>query len=548
MAEIPCRRNRTCWTVILVPALLFVTTTVGARSDAAVVRIDSGKLQGEVLDADSGLTVYRGIPFAAAPVGELRWKAPQPPAKWSGVRDATEFGTICPQSPVLAMMTGTALPETSEDCLFLNVWTTAGEGDEPRPVMVWIHGGGLSLGWGNEATYEGSAFAGKGVVLVSINYRLGPLGYLAHPALSKESGGESGNYGFLDQIAALQWVERNIAQFGGDPDNVTIFGESAGGTSVHALMASPKAAGLIHRAIAESPWITDTNIRPLGGANGMHASAEDVGVAWATALLGDGTKQTAKALRGIDPQTIITKTPAAGQPGAYEPHVTYGTAFMPESSEDRYTAGKQNDIPLIAGTNRNEGTMFMSFQPLADRAAFLEMLKGVYGDEAGEVAKLYPSSNADELKTQQDRFITDTWFLRGTRKNAARHGRGVLTCLPVLLHARESGEPRLGRPSRGGTRLRLQHPAGRELRRDGRSARRAHDRLLGPVRPDRRPERRRPAGLAGVRRKEASVSRTRRRGEDGRGAGTEDQRPTGSDPRAVVDETKDTRRRQGKRE
>ncbi len=416
MAEIRCRRNRTCWTVILVPALLFVTSTLGASSDAALVRIDSGKLQGETLDPDTGLTVYRGIPFAAAPVGELRWKAPQPAAKWSGMRDATEFGAICPQSPVLAMMTGVSLPETSEDCLFLNVWTAAGDGDEPRPVMVWIHGGGLSLGWGNEATYEGSAFAGKGVVLVSINYRLGPLGYLAHPALSKESGGESGNYGFLDQIAALQWVERNVAQFGGDPDNVTIFGESAGGTSVHALMASPMAAGLIHRAIAESPWITDTNIRPLSGANGMHASAENVGVAWAAALLGDGTRQTAKALRGLDPRTIITKTPQAGQPGAYEPHVTYGTAFMPESSEDRYTAGRQNDIPLMAGTNRNEGTMFMSFQPLADRAAFLEMLKGVYGDDAEQVAKLYPSSSADELKAQQDRFITDTWFLRGTRR------------------------------------------------------------------------------------------------------------------------------------
>ncbi|MXW02888.1 MAG: carboxylesterase family protein [Holophagales bacterium] len=415
MAEIRCRRNRVRWTVILVSALLFVTATLGASSDTGVVKIDSGKLQGEVLDADSGLTVYRGIPFAAAPVGGLRWKVPQPASTWSGVRDATEFGAICPQSPVLAMMTGAALPETSEDCLFLNVWTAAREGEEPRPVMVWIHGGGLSLGWGNEATYDGSAFAARGVVLVSINYRLGPLGYLAHPALSRESGGESGNYGFLDQIAALRWVERNIAQFGGDPENVTIFGESAGGTSVHALMASPLAAGLIDRAIAESPWITDTNIRPLTGANGMHASAEGVGIAWAKALLGDG-EQTAKALRSLDPQTIITKTPQAGQPGSYEPHITYGTVFMPDSSEDRYSAGKQNDIPLMAGTNRNEGTMFMSFQPLADRAQFLETLKAVYGDHAEQVAELYPSSGADELKVQQDRFITDTWFLRGTRR------------------------------------------------------------------------------------------------------------------------------------
>ena len=416
MAEIPCRRNRTCWTVILVPALLFVSATLGARSDAAVVKIDSGKLQGEVLDADSGLKVYRGIPFAAAPVGELRWKAPQPAAKWSGVRDATEFGAICPQSPALAMMTGESLPESSEDCLFLNVWTAAGASDDPRPVMVWIHGGGLSLGWSNQVGYDGSAFAARGVVLVSINYRLGPLGYLAHPALSREADGGSGNYGFLDQVAALQWVNRNIAAFGGDPSNVTIFGESAGGTSVHAVMSSPQAAGLVHRAIAESPWITDTNIRPLRGTNGMHANAEEVGVAWATAMLGEGKEQTAMALRGLDAALIITKTAQGGPLGGYEPHVTYGTDFMPESSEDRYTAGKQNDIPLIAGTNRNEGTMFMAFQPLTERAQFLEMLKGVYGDRAGEVAKLYPSSNADELKVQQDRFMTDTWFLRGTRR------------------------------------------------------------------------------------------------------------------------------------
>ena len=417
MAETRRRAHEVRRTVAPIATLFFLTATaaVGAGSSAGVVKIDSGKLQGEVLDAATGLTVYRGIPFAAPPVGELRWKAPQPPAPWSGVRDATEFGAICPQSPVLAMMTGEGLPPTSEDCLFLNVWTAAGAGDDPRPVMVWIHGGGLSLGWSNQAQYDGSAFAGKGVVLVSVNYRLGPLGYLAHPALSKESGGESGNYGFLDQVAALQWVERNIVRFGGDPDNVTIFGESAGGTSVHALMASPQAAGLIDRAIAESPWITDTNIRRLRGTSGMHASAENVGAAWAAALLGEGAKQSAKALRGLDATAIIQKTPPAGMPGAYEPHVTYGTAFMPESSEDRYAAGKQNDVPLMAGTNRNEGTMFMSFQPLADRDAFLEMLKGVYGDHAEAVAKLYPSSTADELKAQQDRFITDTWFLRGTR-------------------------------------------------------------------------------------------------------------------------------------
>ncbi len=281
--------------------------------------------------------------------------------------------------------------------------------------MVWIHGGGLALGWSHEATYDGAAFAGKGVVLVSVNYRLGPLGYLAHPALSAEAGGESGNYGFLDQLAALEWVARNIDRFGGDPDNVTIFGESAGGTSVHALMASPRAAGLIHRAIAQSPWITDTNIRPLEGANGIHGSGEDLGVAWATAMLGQGAAQTVDALRGLTPEAIIQKTPQVG-PGAFEPHVTFGTAFMPASSEDRYAAGKQNDLPLIAGTNRNEGTMFMSFQPLANREQFVESIRTTFGDRAEKIAKLYPSASLEELQAQQDRYITDNWFLGGTRR------------------------------------------------------------------------------------------------------------------------------------
>ena len=401
---------------IVAAAAVPASSANAAANGAAVVEIDTGSLRGEILDEASGLRVYRGIPYAAAPEGDLRWKAPRPAAKWSGVRDATQFGAICPQGPILAMMTGTSLPTTSEDCLFLNIWTTAGRDDDLRPVMVWIHGGGLSLGWSSEATYDGAALAGKGVVLVSINYRLGPLGYIAHPALSKESGGESGNYGFLDQIAALEWVRRNIDRFGGDPNNVTIFGESAGGTSVHALMASPLSTGLIHRAIAQSPWITDTNIRPLSGAAGRPANAEDVGVAWATAMLPDGASQTAKALRALDAETIVSRTGQAGTPGGFEPHVTYGTAFMPESSEERYTHGKQNDVPLIAGTNRNEGTMFMSFQPLAERAQFLELLAGVYGDAAHEVARLYPSSNVDELRVQHDRFLTDTWFLRGTRR------------------------------------------------------------------------------------------------------------------------------------
>jgi len=167
------------------------------------ISIDSGRLSGAILD--DGVRVFKGIPYAAPPVGELRWRAPQHLKKWEGIRRATEFGSICPQPSGLAAMSGGLLPITEEDCLFLNVWTPALSSDESLPVMVWIHGGGLFLGWSNQSGYDGQKIANRGIVLVSINYRLGPLGFLAHPALTKESG-SSGNYGFMDQVAALEWV------------------------------------------------------------------------------------------------------------------------------------------------------------------------------------------------------------------------------------------------------------------------------------------------------------------------------------------------------
>ncbi len=426
MADTCCRRHPFLWVAAVIAAIHLAAAVAIAGTGETVVTTESGKVRGALLDESSGLAVYRGIPFAAPPVGDLRWRPPQPAAGWEGVRDATAFGAVCPQTPQLAMMMGEPLPETSEDCLYLNVWTTASSGDDLRPVMVWIHGGGLNLGWSHQAGYDGAAFAKRGVVLVSVNYRLGPLGYLAHPALSKERG-ESGNYGFLDQLAALEWVERNIAAFGGDPGNVTIFGESAGGTSVHALLASPLASGLLHRAIAESPWITETNIRPLRNrADRGPASAEEVGTMWATSMLGDGVEQTAAALRALDATAIVTRTAQAGAPGAdgsYEPHLTWGTEFMPASSEDIFAHGKQNDVPLLAGTNLNEGTMFLAFMPLTERGHFVDLARPAYGARAEEVTALYPSANLEELKTQVDRFVTDAWFLRGTRRMLIGHAK-----------------------------------------------------------------------------------------------------------------------------
>ena len=292
------------------------------------------------------------------------------------------------------------------------------------PVMVWIHGGGLNMGWSNQAEYKGNELAKRGVVLVSINYRLGPLGFLAHESLSAESAEKrSGNYGFLDQIAALEWVKRNAAAFGGDPNNVTIFGESAGGTSVHALVASPLAKGLFHRAIAQSAWITETNIAHLSEAYPTQKSAHALGADWSTRVT-DNASASAKDLRSLDVRTIIQKTGADG----FTPVITVGDAFMPTSSEARFRQGEHNYVPLIAGSNADEGTMFQSFLPVKDRAAFDGMVSASFGEKAQAVTALYPSSSKEELDAQLNQFITDGWFLRGTRNmllGAAKTGAPV---------------------------------------------------------------------------------------------------------------------------
>ena len=377
---------------------------------AETVTIDSGPIRGAVLDESAGLRAFKGIPFAAPPTGDLRWRAPQKVESWTAERDATEFGAICPQPPMLSMLTGEPFPSTDENCLFLNVWTTQDAGAK-APVMVWIHGGGLTMGWSNQIDYDGADFAQQGVVLVSINYRLGALGFLAHPALSAESDSSvTGNYGFLDQVAALEWVQRNISKFGGDPDNVTIFGESAGGTSVHALLVSPLAKGLFHRAIAQSPWITETNVTGQRQASFAVGSAESLGVEWAKKALGE-QEQTAAALRAID----ATKAATVGGQQGFQPVLTVDGWFMPEHSETRFLAGKHHDVPMMVGTNRDEGTMFLSFMPIRTVDAFKKSLEPLYHEHAGHVAMLYPVASDDELAATLNRFFTDAWFLRASR-------------------------------------------------------------------------------------------------------------------------------------
>ena len=260
------------------------------------VRTDGGLVAG-VASADPEVRVYKGIPYAKPPVGDLRWKAPQPASDWSGTKQATEFGPVCMQEPYPeTSIYYSALGSVKEDCLYLNVWTAAKAASDKRPVMVWIHGGGYTRGSGSTPTYNGDVLAKKGAVLVTVNYRLGIFGFMAHPELTKESPNHaSGDYGLLDMVAALKWVQKNIAAFGGDPKRVTIFGESAGSSAVNYLMASPLAKGLFERVIGESG-------ANFGAArNGTLAAAEENGVKFGDKA---GAKSIA-ALRGKSAEELI---------------------------------------------------------------------------------------------------------------------------------------------------------------------------------------------------------------------------------------------------
>lgn len=377
--------------------MVSILLALGVHAAGREVSIDSGALSGAVMD--DGVRVFKGIPYAAPPVGELRWRAPAVPESWEGVRSATGFGSICPQTSGLAAMSGGVLPKTDEDCLFLNVWTPALSADESLPVMVWIHGGALSLGWSNQSVYDGHEIARRGVVLVSINYRLGPLGFLAHPALTKEAG-VSGNYGFLDQVAALQWVERNIAAFGGDPKRVTIFGESAGGTSVVTLLGSPSTKGLVDRAIAQSPWFSEDNVAEL-------SSAEAIGSTWTEAI---APGRDLAALRQILADDLVGDGKVA-----LPMHVTVDGDFLPRSVESIFARGQQLDVPLIVGTNADEGTMFVTMQGYATKADFEQGFRDRYGDAAGAMLELYPATQDTEVRGAVNQWLTDTWILRAAR-------------------------------------------------------------------------------------------------------------------------------------
>ncbi len=364
---------------LIIIAVAFVMSACSTLSPERV-KVEQGIIQGTIED---GLRVFKGIPFAAPPVGELRWKAPQPPEKWEGVKDAVKFGP----SP---FQVGNPPLGKSEDCLYLNVWTPAKSAEERLPVLVWIYGGGFSFG--STALYNGEKLARKGVILVSIAYRIGQLGFLAHPELSAENqNGVSGNYGLLDQIAGLQWIQKNIAAFGGDPEKVTIFGESAGGISVSMLCASPLAKGLFQGAISQSGGSFGPTRPTIFPGENMKTlkQAEADGEAYAQKA---GVSSIA-GLRKIE----ADKLPMGFEIGSGWPIVD--GYVIPDDQYKLYEAGKYEDVPVLIGYNSDEGASFLEEKTPA------EYIKGVekrYGKFANALVKAYPSGENSVPKTARD--------------------------------------------------------------------------------------------------------------------------------------------------
>jgi para-nitrobenzyl esterase len=325
-------------------AVMLMWCAVALAADP--IKTEGGLLQGSVED---GLRIYRGISYAAPPIGDLRWKAPQAAAKWDGVKPADQFGRACIQTNAAIK----DLLSPSEDCLYLNVWTPAKSENEKLAVMVWIHGGGFTAGTPAETTYHGEWLAKKGVIVVSVGYRLGVMGFLAHPDLSAENPNRvSGNYGLLDMIAGLKWVQKNIGKFGGDPNRVTIFGESAGSAAVSILCASPVAKGLFQRAIAESGASFAPVRANAGLGDGMNplSAAEKSGADWAKAqgafTIAELRKMSAEKLQAASQRQSGIASPNA------DGFVIAGDQYK------LYLDGKYNDVPVIVGYNSDEGALF----------------------------------------------------------------------------------------------------------------------------------------------------------------------------------------------
>ena len=417
---------------------IVIATTVVSAEIPDPVKIDTGLISGATV-AKGDVRFFKGVPYAEPPIASLRWQAPQPAARWEGVRKAEEFGPRCmqggggggggaargggargegarggaPAAPAApAPQAQPAAPATSEDCLYVNVWTAAQSASERRPVILFVYGGGFTGGAGSEARYDGEALARKGAVFVTFNYRLGVFGFLAHPDLTKESGrNSSGNYAFMDTIAALRWIQKNIRAFGGDPGRVTLMGESAGAILISNLVASPEGKGLFHRVIAESGAWMGTGINKMATL----AQAEEVGL------------RVAKTMNAGSISELRAKSAAELQRSSgFTGNIIVDGWIVPEDSSRIYAQGKQNEVDVLVGSNKDEATFFGGRGGGGTNAqAFITQSRSRFGELTDTFLKLYPSSSdaeaaASSAARQNDEFH---WHMLTWAKLQAKRGK-----------------------------------------------------------------------------------------------------------------------------
>jgi len=427
----------TARTVTLRLALASAMLAVAAAGHAAIpgpVKTTGGLLSGTPGKL-AGVTAYKGIPFAAPPVGNLRWKAPQPAAAWKGVRAGDKYGKVCMQQPGKGRVNpATDMPDSpgmSEDCLYLNLWTAAKGAGEKRPVMVWLYGGAYTEGGGSAPFSEGNQLAQKGVVLVTLNYRNGAFGFLSHPELTRESGrNASGNYALMDSIAALKWVKANIAKFGGDPDNVTVFGESAGACMSAALVGSPEAKGLIRRAISESgAWmgLGIAKMTPLATAEAQTVKAAEAA----------GAKSLAD-MRAMSAEDVLAKLRGQG--------MMIDGWVIPEDLSKTFAEGRQNKVDVLVGSNAEEGSFTAGFGPAMTAAAWTESAPKRWGTLAPQGLAAYPAKDDAAAKAIASVPFSDTlaWHMRFYADAQARAGNKAWLYHFVHRPPYDPGKPDLG--------------------------------------------------------------------------------------------------------
>ena len=370
------------------------------------IKVESGLLTG--IELDSGVQAFLGIPFAKPPVGELRWKPPQAAEAWSGVKVADTKGPDC--------MTIARSESMSEDCLYLNIWSGAQSETDNLPVMVWIHGGG----WQFKSTYDGDVLAENDVVVVSVNYRMNAFGWMAHPALSQESvNGVSGNYGVLDHLAALEWVQNNIENFGGDKNNVTIFGESAGGGSMYALLATQRSEGLFHKVISQSTWINSSNVTNLKTHNGFMDSAEDLGLRATESYIDDNLdyEQNLRRLRELTADEVLSlQVPVS---------LVVDGWLYPKPPFEVFREGQQIKVPIMSGYNDGEGIMYLPMLGVPGTVEEQRMRReSQFGANERDLINMYVAKDPSEIRATEVDYISDEMFVRASRELTLAAAKG----------------------------------------------------------------------------------------------------------------------------